>query len=308
MAIRRWRSSRSRLASKSAHCENYRSVYREYKDSAAGGDISFSVAQELVALPDRDEIIKDNPKLKKREARKLRQERKSSLKEDWKVVQTRRWFKELLERTGEAISEADLTNARLGPDRWGILRLLMVATLPANLRDAAAAWNRLADYLESVRDNETPAEAETAAEVETTEIGRIGRSGEHSGGETPVEVERPAETEPAEIANSRTRARGSRARGTRVTRAGGLVMADRPNPLENGRWWDGTWNPVGGCELVSPGCLYCYAAQLAGGIQTATETDLYLGTTMERDGNHIFNGKLTVLPQATRIGDIRLIG
>jgi DNA methylase/Protein of unknown function (DUF5131) len=29
-------------------------------------------------------------------------------------------------------------------------------------------------------------------------------------------------------------------------------------------WWDATWNPVGGCLPISPGCQNCYAAQVAG--------------------------------------------
>lgn len=28
-------------------------------------------------------------------------------------------------------------------------------------------------------------------------------------------------------------------------------------------WTDATWNPITGCELKSPGCIHCYAAQLA---------------------------------------------
>ena len=29
-------------------------------------------------------------------------------------------------------------------------------------------------------------------------------------------------------------------------------------------WTDATWNPVTGCDIVSPGCTNCYAMRLAG--------------------------------------------
>lgn len=73
-------------------------------------------------------------------------------------------------------------------------------------------------------------------------------------------------------------------------------MGVRPHPLAHGRWWDATWNTVGGCALISPGCLNCYAARSAGTLQTSTETALYLGTTQRRGDRYSFNGKLTALP------------
>jgi protein gp37 len=60
-------------------------------------------------------------------------------------------------------------------------------------------------------------------------------------------------------------------------------------------WWDDTWNPVGGCSIASPGCINCYAAQLAATQQTAHQIPLYLGTTEWRKGKPHFNGRLQVL-------------
>ena len=37
-------------------------------------------------------------------------------------------------------------------------------------------------------------------------------------------------------------------------------MADR-SKIE---WTDATWNPITGCQIVSPGCTHCYAMRLAG--------------------------------------------
>ncbi len=69
------------------------------------------------------------------------------------------------------------------------------------------------------------------------------------------------------------------------------------------RWWDVTWNPVGGCSLASPGCALCYAAQEAG-----TKTWPFAGSARVHDGvtivkgkRRIFNGKLTVAPEGHRL-------
>lgn len=62
-----------------------------------------------------------------------------------------------------------------------------------------------------------------------------------------------------------------------------------------GWWWDASWNVAGGCSLVSPGCLNCYAARAAATLQTETNIPLYLGTTDLVNGRYVFNNKLTVL-------------
>jgi protein gp37 len=63
-------------------------------------------------------------------------------------------------------------------------------------------------------------------------------------------------------------------------------------------WWDHTWNPVGGCEPVSPGCTNCYAAQIAG-TKTwpyANSAGVHEGVTFRKGRRRIFNGKATVAP------------
>ena len=65
-------------------------------------------------------------------------------------------------------------------------------------------------------------------------------------------------------------------------------------PLGNDAWWDYTWNPVGGCLPVSPGCLNCHAAQLAG---TYTHKQwIHQGVTTRRGKKRIFNGTLKNAP------------
>ena len=39
-----------------------------------------------------------------------------------------------------------------------------------------------------------------------------------------------------------------------------LVMSDQ-SAIE---WTEATWNPVTGCDKVSPGCAHCYAEVIAG--------------------------------------------
>jgi protein gp37 len=63
-----------------------------------------------------------------------------------------------------------------------------------------------------------------------------------------------------------------------------------------GNWWDESWNPVGGCSPVSPGCRNCYAARLAATQHTSRQVPLYLGTTDFRNEKPRFNGRLTALP------------
>ena len=68
-------------------------------------------------------------------------------------------------------------------------------------------------------------------------------------------------------------------------------------PLGNDAWWDESWNPVGGCRAVSPGCAKCYAPQLAGTYTwPAGEKALHHGLTIRRGTRRIFNGKVSVAP------------
>ena len=78
-----------------------------------------------------------------------------------------------------------------------------------------------------------------------------------------------------------------------------------PNP---DAWWDETWNPIGGCSMVSPGCVNCYAAREAATRQTATEIALYDGVAERWRGGHRFTGHMTELHPAPLAGLGRSIG
>src|SRR5260370_42320822 len=59
-------------------------------------------------------------------------------------------------------------------------------------------------------------------------------------------------------------------------------------------WWDATWNPVGGCSYVSPGCTNCFAPSWSAS-HTHRE-DIHRDVITRRNGRWIFNEKLTALP------------
>lgn len=67
-------------------------------------------------------------------------------------------------------------------------------------------------------------------------------------------------------------------------------MAEKSN-IE---WTDATWNPIGGCAILSPGCINCYAQRLAG--TRLKHHPLYVGTTDLVKGKPVFNGHLTAAP------------
>jgi protein gp37 len=42
------------------------------------------------------------------------------------------------------------------------------------------------------------------------------------------------------------------------------------SPIE---WTEATWNPVTGCDKVSPGCAHCYAERMAKRLQGMRQAD-----------------------------------
>ena len=54
-------------------------------------------------------------------------------------------------------------------------------------------------------------------------------------------------------------------------------------------WTDATWNPVAGCSLVSAGCKYCYAMQMARRLE-AMGVGKYKGLAKKSGDNVTWNG------------------
>jgi len=62
------------------------------------------------------------------------------------------------------------------------------------------------------------------------------------------------------------------------------------SPIE---WTEATWNPVGGCTILSPGCTNCYAMRMASRLE-AMGQDKYTGTTRKTGGRAKWNGKIVL--------------
>lgn len=68
-------------------------------------------------------------------------------------------------------------------------------------------------------------------------------------------------------------------------------MGDKSN-IE---WTNATWNPIVGCDIVSPGCTNCYAMKMAARIETMRPSH-YTGTTKKVNGNAVWTGKVALAP------------
>lgn len=70
-------------------------------------------------------------------------------------------------------------------------------------------------------------------------------------------------------------------------------------------WTDATWNPIVGCNIVSPGCTNCYAMKMAGRIEKMNPTggtgsayvNHYDGTTKPSKAGAVWTGKVALAPQ-----------
>lgn len=72
-------------------------------------------------------------------------------------------------------------------------------------------------------------------------------------------------------------------------------------------WTEATWNPVGGCAVISPGCTNCYAMRLASRLEKMGQSK-YAGTTRVSGGRAKWNGRIVIdrkslnLPQTWKKG------
>lgn len=69
------------------------------------------------------------------------------------------------------------------------------------------------------------------------------------------------------------------------------------SPIE---WTEATWNPVGGCTILSPGCTNCYAMRLARRLEAMGQAK-YAGTTRVSGGRAKWNGKIVLDEKALDI-------
>jgi hypothetical protein len=128
-----------------AHCtvKRRRTTYRNWKDiikSDPGLLLSYSVARELEKHPERERLIKQNPKMTKREAAALMKAYRSKPESE-----TQRWWQNLILRVGKATADVNF----LSLDRQILLHVVEPLLLN-ELREAGQAWIHLADSLEAL--------------------------------------------------------------------------------------------------------------------------------------------------------------
>src|SRR5262249_54583070 len=58
-------------------------------------------------------------------------------------------------------------------------------------------------------------------------------------------------------------------------------------------WTEATWNPVGGCTVLSPGCTNCYAMRMARRLEAMGQSK-YTGTTRMSGGRAKWNGRIVL--------------
>ena len=71
-------------------------------------------------------------------------------------------------------------------------------------------------------------------------------------------------------------------------------------------WTDTTWNPVSGCDKVSPGCAHCYAETMAARLKAMALKDIADGKDPGRKRHYIdaiddkgrWSGKMTPVPES----------
>jgi protein gp37 len=71
-------------------------------------------------------------------------------------------------------------------------------------------------------------------------------------------------------------------------------------------WTDATWNPVVGCDKVSPGCAHCYAETMAKRLRAMAQADIAAGRDPGRKKHYVdavddlgrWTGKLIPVPEA----------
>jgi len=61
-------------------------------------------------------------------------------------------------------------------------------------------------------------------------------------------------------------------------------------------WTEATWNPVRGCDIVSPGCTNCYAMKVAHRFSGAGKP--YDGLTKLTKGGPVWTGQVRLVPEA----------
>jgi hypothetical protein len=129
-----------------AHCTVQRrlTTYRNWKairKADPGLLLSYSVARELEKHPQRERLIKENPRMTKRQAAKLMKAHRGKPENE-----TQKWWKDLLKRANKAEADESIVKAA---NRQVLLEVVEPNML-STLREAGQASIRVADALEKL--------------------------------------------------------------------------------------------------------------------------------------------------------------
>ena len=142
----------------------YRSVYRAWQttdNKSAPEPICYSVAKALQAVPNRFELIRQNPNLSKRAAEKIKRQHAAELKGstatvDPAVKNHKHWFEALVERARKIRQDAAIANpdAEVSPELREQLRDGIEPKLLPTLREDFEAGLKLVDFFEELTADE----------------------------------------------------------------------------------------------------------------------------------------------------------
>jgi hypothetical protein len=130
-----------------AHCtvKRRRTTYRNWKEILKGDpglllSLSYSVARALEKHPDQERLIRENPKMTKRQAEALMKAHDARPES-----KAQRHWKDLIARAHKAMKDESFLDA----DRQILLKVIKPRLLN-DLREGAKAWNRLADMADKL--------------------------------------------------------------------------------------------------------------------------------------------------------------
>ena len=135
--------------------DRYRTVYRAWAGKLAPGpnSVSYAVLRELSTHPEREQIIRENPNLTKREAHDLmrkqvyaaEEKRKQDQEDDW-LKHSRKWFKDFVALANEAIRAAGVV-AECTPEQLDTLLQAVEPGLLMYLRGGGRCLFNVANQL-----------------------------------------------------------------------------------------------------------------------------------------------------------------
>jgi hypothetical protein len=155
-----------------------RSVWRAWKGAPAPHSISYAVAQELEAHPDRVAIVAENPKLTRAAARRLKQEHKGTAKpktelmDEWQE-DTDGWFRDVVRLANKAVDLAKGADEQtMSPELRRRLRQAIEPKLVEEVSAGGEALKKLAEFLQRLANEtdeaEEPSEPQAANDAQVT--------------------------------------------------------------------------------------------------------------------------------------------